>query len=139
MTVSRIYLMNFSHFHSALYPDSPLTPPLSLSIPRHPLLLSCLLFVCGPLIIRVPCLRVGGKLLSRTRPIYLCLFSARVCVCVLFTVKSLIFPRMPRILQAMMSIWWTNKLDYKACNSRSSDDKTLFRSWTHQWTWNHKM
>lgn len=100
LTVLCIYLMNFSHFHAVLSPNSPLTPPLSSFLPRHPLLHSCLLFMCGPLIIRAPCLSVGGELLSRTRAIYLCLFSAAISVYVRFTLRSLTFSRMPRLLQA---------------------------------------
>lgn len=100
LTVLCIYLMNFSHFHAVLSPNSPLTPPLASFLPRHPLLHSCLLFMCGPLIIRAPCLSVGGELLSRTRAIYLCLFSAAISVYVRFTLRSLTFSRMPRLLQA---------------------------------------
>lgn len=100
LTVLYIYLMNFSHFHAVLSPNSPLTPPLPAFLPRHPLLHSCLLFICGPLIIRAPCLSVGGELLSRTRAIYLCLFSAAVSVHVRFILRSLPFSRIPRLLQA---------------------------------------
>lgn len=92
-------LVNFTLYFPI---NVPLTHSLTLFIPRGvSLRLSCVLFVPGPLIIRVPSVSVGGKLLSRTRAIYLCLFSSRAHVCVHFTVRSPIFPRMPRILQAI--------------------------------------